>query len=67
MIDCIWAFINGVCDCENCGNCAEYLSANSEKGIELLEKYQEDVDKALEPVSAKWKTDKESGKYGRDR
>lgn len=67
MNDCLWAFINGVCDFDNCGKCAEYLSANSKKGGELLEKYQEDVEEALQPVYAKWKEDKESGKYGGDR
>ena len=64
MNDCIWAFINGVCSCENCGSCKEYLSVNSEKGGEILEKYQADVEEALQPVYAKWKEDKESGKYG---
>ena len=67
MNDCIWAFINGVCICENCGNCKEYLSANSEKGGELLEKYQADVEEALQPVYDKWRKDKESGMYGGDR
>ena len=67
MNDCLWAFINGVCVCEHCDKCAEYLSANSEKGEELLEKYQGDLEEALQFVYAKWKADKESGKYGGDR
>ncbi|MCM1225600.1 MAG: hypothetical protein NC548_65275 [Lachnospiraceae bacterium] len=67
MNDCLWGFISGVCDCENCSKCNEYLSANSKEGGELLEKYKKDVDEALKPVCEKWKKDKESGKYGRNR
>lgn len=67
MGDCLWAFINGVCNCDKCGNCEEYLSANSEKGGKLLEKYQEDVEEALQPVYAKWRKQKEDTDNGGNR
>lgn len=59
MNDCFWGFINGVCECEMCNNCGQYISANSDEGRELLENYQLDVNKALDPVSEKWKQLKE--------
>ena len=55
MNDCFWCFINGVCDCNNCNDCKEYISVNSDKGMELYERYKTDVDEALKPVSEKWK------------
>ena len=62
MSDCIWCFISGVCDCNNCCNCNEYISVNSDKGMELYEKYQADVEEALKPLSEKWKQLKAGGK-----
>lgn len=59
MNDCLWCFINGGCDCNNCANCKEYISVNSEKGMELYEKYEADVEEALKPVAEKWKQLKE--------
>lgn len=59
MNDCFWCFINGVCDCTNCSNCEEYISVNSDIGMELYEKYQADVDEALKPLAEKWKNIKE--------
>lgn len=59
MNDCIWAFIAGVCDCENCANCKKYISVNSEDGSKLLEKYEAEVDEALKPLAEKWKRLKE--------
>ena len=44
MNDCIWCFISGVCDCNNCCNCKEYISVNSDKGMELYEKYKAEND-----------------------
>lgn len=46
MNDCIWSWIVG---CVNC-RCNKYISANSEKGSEILEQYELDVEKAIEPV-----------------
>ena len=55
MSDCLWSFIFGVCDCNNCcKNCDEYISVNSDKGNELYEKYQADVDKVMIPLTEKW-------------
>lgn len=62
MNDCIWAFISGVCDCEKCGNCEEYISVNSEDGSKLLEKYEAEVNEALKPLAEKWKKLKEQNK-----
>ena len=45
---------SGVCDCNNCSNCKKYISVNSDKGMELYEKYQADVEEALKPLSEKW-------------
>lgn len=59
MNDCFWCFINGVCECAMCNNCDQYISVNSDKGMELFEKYQLDVDEALKPISEKWKQLKE--------
>ena len=69
MNDCLWAFICNVCTCEYCGirkECEEYISVNSEEGRNLLRKYQEDVEEALQHVYAKWRKYKESGVYGRN-
>lgn len=64
MNDCLWAFMCGVCDCEGCNRCEDYISVNSDRGRELLENYQREVDEALQPVYAKWKKCKEDGTYG---
>lgn len=66
MNDCLWAFMCDACSCEHCNGCKDYISVNSEKGRDLLDKYQKDVEEALQPVYEKWKKDKESGVYGRD-
>ena len=55
MNDCIWCFISGVCDYNNCCNCKEYISVNSDKGMELYKKYKADVEEALKTLSEKWK------------
>lgn len=60
MNDCFWCFINGVCDYNNCANCKEYISVNSERGMELYERYDADVEEALKPVAKKWKQLKEN-------
>ena len=62
MNDCIWCFISRVCDCNNCCNCKEYISVNSDKGMELYEKYKADVEEALKTLSEKWKKIKAGGK-----
>lgn len=54
-----WCFINGICECDHCGNCNEYISVNSDIGMELYEKYQEEVEEALKPLAEKWKKIKE--------
>lgn len=51
MNDCIWACILG---CEDCNNCNKYISMNSERGEELLETYEKDVQKTLKPLKEKW-------------
>lgn len=64
MNDCFWCFIEGVCDCVGCATCKEYVSVNSEKGSELYEKYNADVEEALKPVTEKWKKMKREQKQG---
>lgn len=51
MNDCIWAYILG---CEDCNNCNKYISMNSERGEELLETYEKDVQETLKPLKEKW-------------
>lgn len=55
MNDCFWCFIEGVCDCKGCCNCKEYISVNSDKGNELYEAYESDVNEVLKPLTEKWK------------
>lgn len=52
MNDCLWFWI-GICDCP--GHCNKYLSVNSEKGNEIREKYDLDVEEALKPVREKYR------------
>lgn len=59
MNDCFWCFINGVCEGDNCNDCKDYLSVNSGAGMELLNKYEQEVEKALKPLAKKWKWVKE--------
>lgn len=59
MSDCFWCFINGVCEGDNCNGCKDYISVNSDKGAELLEKYESEVEEALKPLADKWKQIKE--------
>lgn len=51
MNDCIWAYILG---CKDCNNCNKYISMNSELGEELLETYEKDVQETLKPLKEKW-------------
>lgn len=59
MSDCFWCFINGVCDGYYCNGCTHYISVNSDKGMELFEKYQTEVEETLKPLSEKWRQLKE--------
>ena len=53
MNDCIWSFI--FCECEH--KCEKYLSANLEKGREMLDAYEKDIAEVIEPVKFKWMQD----------
>lgn len=54
MNDCIWAWI-GVCEEVRNGACDKYLSANCEKGYEISQQYEKDVEEALKPLMEKWR------------
>lgn len=56
MNDCLWSFMCNLCDSNNgCRECKKYISVNSENGRVLLNKYQNEVNKAIVPVEEKWK------------
>lgn len=55
MNDCLWCFICSLCNGEECNGCPKYLSVNTEKGEEMLAKYQIEVNEALKPLTKKWK------------
>lgn len=52
MSDCFWSF-TGIC--QNPCLCEHYLSVNEEPGGNLLKRYEEDVEEALEPVREVWR------------
>lgn len=62
MGDCVLSFI---CACPyadkdiRCGSCKTYLSANTEKGRKILDRYQEEInpviDAALKPIREKYR------------
>ena len=53
MNDC-FLFMIGACEGDMCGGCKKYLSLNSDRGDELSESYNKDVEEALKPVRAKY-------------
>ena len=53
MNDCLLSWIN-LCECD-CGKCNKYISVNSRYGRELSEDYKNDVSKAIEPITEKWR------------
>jgi hypothetical protein len=57
MNDCVWGMM--FCYCEL--KCDKYLSANCEKGQEVLTNYQNDIDKALKPVKLRWQEMQQEG------
>jgi hypothetical protein len=52
MNDCLWFWIK-ICECPS--RCNKYLSVNSEKGNEVLQRYDLDVEEAIKPVREKYK------------
>jgi hypothetical protein len=52
MNDCFW-FAISACNTERC-ECKHYLSRNSIEGTVLENKYQNEIDIAIMPVTAKW-------------
>ena len=61
MNDCLIGFL---IECEiSCGDCKHYISVNGTKGNELLEEYQEEIEKAIKPVKEKWIAKLTGGKY----
>ena len=53
MNDCLLCWIN-LCDCDS-GKCDKYISANSGRGGKLSDEYQKDINKAIEPITKKWR------------
>jgi len=53
MNDC---FLFMICACEGdgCEGCKKYLSLNSDRGQELSDQYDKDVEEALKPVRVKY-------------
>ena len=55
MSDCIFCFIDGFCDGNNCNGCKKYLSVNSIKGRQIFKEYELAVNEALKPIQKKFK------------
>lgn len=53
MNDCIWWWIY-VCEGHECRGCKDYISEHCELGEQMLDAYNRDVDRALEPVREEW-------------